>query len=291
MAAQDERIGITTLDVETAFLNTPMPKDEPVYARPLNLLVQYNLVVQNQIWRLDKAVNGLRTSPRLWGQCRDECMTNMRISWKNRTYKLLQSNIDQPLWAIVQSEGYQFLHDVKKVGYVLTYVDDFMMIAEKSLRSKFEEDISRHWKIKVTGSIDQDGSGRSLTFLSMEIGTTSSGGFFMNQEKFINDLSQTWKFVNCKPSCTPGVKGSSVSLEEMTPDEIDSKDVHQAQKLARSLIWLSARTRPDITYAQSRISNLATTNPILALEEGKRVLISFQEIARLERSSAWGCEL
>ena len=130
MAAQDKRIGITTLDVETAFLNTPMPKDEPVYARPPNLLVQYNLVAQNQIWRLDKAVYGLRTSPRLWGQCRDECMTKMRISWKNRTYKLLQSNIDQALWTIVQADGYQFLHDMKKVGYVLTYVGDFMMIAE-----------------------------------------------------------------------------------------------------------------------------------------------------------------
>ena len=47
MAAQDKRMGITTLDVETAFLNTPMPKDEPVYAKPPNLLVQYNLLAKD----------------------------------------------------------------------------------------------------------------------------------------------------------------------------------------------------------------------------------------------------
>ena len=95
----------------------------------------------------------------------------------------------------------------------------------------------------------------------------------MNQEKFMNDLLKTWEFASCKPSSTPGVKGSSVSLEVMNPEEIDPKDAHQAQKLAGSLIWLSTRTRPDIAYAQSRISSLATKNPILALEEGKRVLI------------------
>ena len=97
MAAQDKRLGITALNVETAFLNTPMPKDEPVYARPPNLLVLYNLVEPNQIWRLDKAVYGLRTSPRLWGQCRDECLTNVRITWKHQRLKLLQSNIDQAI--------------------------------------------------------------------------------------------------------------------------------------------------------------------------------------------------
>ena len=47
MAAQDERMGITTFAVEATFLNTPMPKDESVYAKPPNLLVQYNLVAQN----------------------------------------------------------------------------------------------------------------------------------------------------------------------------------------------------------------------------------------------------
>ena len=111
------------------------------------------------------------TSPRLWGQCRDERMKKMRISWKEKKYKLLQSNIDQALWTIVEDDGSQFLHEMKKVGYVLTYVDDFMIVAEKSLRRQFEEEISRHWKIKVTGSIDQDGGERSLIFLSTQIRT------------------------------------------------------------------------------------------------------------------------
>ena len=42
--------------------------------------------------------------------------------------------------------------------------------------------------------------------------------------------------------------------------------------MAGSLIWLSTRTRPDIAYAQSRISSMATKAPCRAVLEGLRVL-------------------
>ena len=58
----------------------------------------------------------------------------------------------------------------------------------------------------------------------------------MIQEKFINDLFKTWEHASCKPCSTPGSKDKSVVLESMDPEEIKPKDVHQAQKLAGSLI-------------------------------------------------------
>ena len=42
--------------------------------------------------------------------------------------------------------------------------------------------------------------------------------------------------------------------------------------MAGTLIWLSTRTRPDIAYAQSRISSMATKAPQCAVVEGLRVL-------------------
>ena len=63
---------------------------------------------------------------------------------------------------------------------------------------------------------------------------------------------------------------SSVELpEELNPK---AEDIHRAQKLVGSLIWLSTRTRPDIVYSQSRISSMATKAPIAAFKEGQRVL-------------------
>merc|ERR1712175_29366 len=48
--------------------------------------------------------------------------------------------------------------------------------------------------------------------------------------------------------------------------------VHRAQNIAGSLIWLSTRTRPDITYAQSRISSMMTKAPKAAVLEAMTVL-------------------
>ena len=72
-AAQRRDWGISSMDVATAFLNAPMPIEENqrVFVRTPALLEQYKLIKPNTFWRLDKAIYGLRVSPRLWGKERD----------------------------------------------------------------------------------------------------------------------------------------------------------------------------------------------------------------------------
>ena len=94
----------------------------------------------------------------------------------------------------------------------------------------------------------------------------------MTQEEFISDLLKTWEMSNCRPMMTPGEPASTELPEEGSDDEHDPSDVLRAQKMAGSLIWLSTRTRPDIAYAQSRISSMATKAPQRAVLEGLRVL-------------------
>ena len=84
---------------------------------------------------------------------------------------------------------------------------------------------------------------------------------------------ETWEMSDCKSVLTPGEASSTVELPvEGIHLELDPEDVLRAQKLAVSFIWLSTRTRPDICYAQSRISSMATKAPKAALLEGFRVL-------------------
>ena len=93
----------------------------------------------------------------------------------------------------------------------------------------------------------------------------------MSQGPYIRDVLSTWEMSNCRPVMVPG-QPTKVELPEQTEEETDPEDVQRAQKLAGSLIWLSTRTRPDISYVQSRISSMATKTPKIAVMEGMRVL-------------------
>ena len=77
---------------------------------------------------------------------------------------------------------------------------------------------------------------------------------------------------DCRTTVTPGELVPTQLPEEGTDQQLDPNDVLRAQKKAGSLIWLSTRTRPDISYAQSRISSMATKAPQRAVIEGSRVL-------------------
>ena len=48
-----------------------------------------------------------------------------------------------------------FDHNREAFGYVLTYVDDFLIVAPMNVRNAIEEEISRTWTIKVTGNVSQ----------------------------------------------------------------------------------------------------------------------------------------
>merc|ERR1711873_167078 len=85
----------------------------------------------------------------------------------------------------------------------------------------------------------------------------------------MGDILKTWEMADCKPLMVPGIP-TTVELPEEKDQNPD--DIHRAQRIAGSLIWLSTRTRPDITYAQSRISSMMTKAPKTAVLEATRVL-------------------
>ena len=274
-AAQHPDWGVSSLDVATAFLNAPMPEseEEAVYVKPPRLLEQFHLIEPNTFWKLTKAVYGLRISPRLWGKERDKQLAAMRFKIRNQQLRAMQSSIDVALWILVDNVDEVFDHKRRTYGYLLTYVDDFLIVAPRHVRKAIEEEISRFWKIRIEGEVmqfDKQNPEASLTFLSTVIRShPTRGGFTMSQEAFIRDVLKTWDMTDCKPIMVPGIP----TTVELPVEEVqDPEDVHRAQKIAGSLIWLSTRTRPDITYAQSRISSMMLKAPKTAVTEAIRVL-------------------
>ena len=83
--------------------------------------------------------------------------------------KAIQSSIDVALWILVENVEEDFDHKRSTYGYLLTYVDDFLMVGPDPVRKAIEEEISKIWKYKLVDTVhqfDEKNPGASLTFLS-----------------------------------------------------------------------------------------------------------------------------
>ena len=81
-----------------------------VYVKPPALLEQFKLNKSGTYWKLNRAVYGLRISPRLWGKERDLQLKRMRFGLKRQKLKAIQSSIDVALWILVEDVQQDFDH-------------------------------------------------------------------------------------------------------------------------------------------------------------------------------------
>ena len=71
-----QRWAVASWDVSTAFLYAQLPEDHIAYCSPPNVLVRLGLVEPGVVWKLNKALYGLGTSPKAWEEERDEKFQN-----------------------------------------------------------------------------------------------------------------------------------------------------------------------------------------------------------------------
>ena len=92
-----------------------------------------------------------------------------------------------------------------------------MVVGPPKVRSAIEEEISKLWEIKFTGSVNQFDNinfDASVTFLSTTIRSRPTlGGFTMSQEDFIQDTLRVWGMKDCRPLLTPG-EPTAIELPE-----------------------------------------------------------------------------
>ena len=86
--------------------------------------------------------------------------------------RAFQSSIDVALWILIEDVSQDFDHKRRTYGYLLTYVDDFLLVGPLNVRNAIEEEISRIWKIRIEGHVNQFDKANpdaSLAFLSTVI--------------------------------------------------------------------------------------------------------------------------
>ena len=94
---------VSKLDVKGAFLNAPIPEGELILVQPPKQWVDWGIVGKNVVWKLRRAVYGLRQSPKWWSDERDTRLRKLDFIVGTDSYRLQQNDADSQVWMIVKN--------------------------------------------------------------------------------------------------------------------------------------------------------------------------------------------
>ena len=248
---------IAKADVKQAFLRAPLPEEGSVVVTTPKALEDVN-VLQRSCWVLQRALYGLREAPKAWQNTRDQTLLKLKCKVKSEVYVVQRSGIDSDLWLIKKDPCRASPRtDTKPVGFLIVYVDDFLVLGARVILDAMLATLSTTWECGSLQTV-RSGSGESLQFLGLNICLEKSGSIWIDQKQFALDLLDKWKMKDANPTKTPGMtddwKGAPPA-ESTPPKEVEQHLLSGTQQMVGSLLWLSGRTRPDLAYPVSRLAS------------------------------------
>ena len=168
-------------DVKCAFLHAPRRQTnvgEIWVIRPPHLLVELGVLQPCDRWKINKAIYGLRSSPRDWQVHRDAVLRDLEIPCDGKVFLLVQAKSDESLWILRRKGGGPI------DGTMIVYVDDLVIFAVCALASAVLATIQKVWELSQPEWISEAGP---VKFCGLEICRFGSG-YRVNQQSYIEEL-------------------------------------------------------------------------------------------------------
>ena len=147
------------IDIKTAFLNALMDQDDQeavLIVRPPALFTEKGYMAPDDFFVPQRAVYGLRRSPRLWGTCRDETMESFQIEAEDsrggkRKFHLRALQSEPNFWRVLE------IFDESQVlwGLVMTYVDEIFICSSHSILEAIKEKLQETWKTSTSECVSE----------------------------------------------------------------------------------------------------------------------------------------
>ena len=255
---------LLTVDVKVAFLNAPLvtsrkdgTKEDQIFAlKPPSLLLRLGYAKEDEVWVAEKAMYGLRQSPRSWSLHRDTTLNSMVV----HGLRLRQTTSEPNLW-VIEDDHYRM------VGMMLVYVDDMLIGGRGDVANRVLRAVQGVWETSEPEKIDE---GLMSKFLGMEL-TKENGVIKATQTAFIRErlavnLGENWEAL--RGYSTPCGR-EIIEIEE--EQEIRPEDVKEAQRIVGELLWLVTRSRLDLMYVTSRLAQWVLRAPKTVQKLSKQV--------------------
>ena len=238
-------------DVVTAYLNAPIK--EIIYIEPSEGYEKDGDVV----WRLNKCLYGLKQSAREWNDTLTTALEGIGF----------KAGDSDPCLFVREAQ----CKDGARAGeldIITIHVDDIRGSSPDEVTAeKLLLDIGQLFDIKINGITD--------TFLGIQTETRKDGSIKINQTGYAKRILARFGMADCKPTSTPMTK--DILRKEDCPSTKEEIEVMATKNtLYRSILgsinYLSAWTRPDLTFAVSQLSRFAESPGKVHMEAAKRVL-------------------
>jgi len=212
---------VRTADVSTAFLHATLTTD--VYVKPP---AEY-YPAGGVLWKLRRALYGLKNSPRLWQDHFAQVMSDHNF-------------------ARAKSDANLYVHGSGKL-YVLCYVDDLLMVGNDELIVSTLQELQKDLLLRETGVLENkpvDFLGRIITKHHDEIQLS------MNSD-YIDVMLSELGLSKCKPAVTPGADTLKTNVENLEPLSREEHVLYR--RIVGKLLWLT-NVRNDIMFAVKELS-------------------------------------
>ena len=224
LAAQ-HNLHVHQMDVSSAFLNGNL-SEELYMTQPKGFIEKGK---ENLVCKLNKAIYGLKQAPKCWNASLDKYLKSLKFK---------QSSSDSCIYTNVSNDI---------LCIIAVYVDDIIIVCESlDYLKEMKTSLSNKYKMKDLGKLNY--------FLGVSI-VQDDDHIFINQSAYIQSLLKKYGMENSKPVLTP-IEVNCIL--EKAVDDSDLFDLETYQSAVGSLMYLSTRTRPDITYAVCNVAKFCT---------------------------------
>ena len=224
---------IHQMDVKSAFLNGVL--NEEIYMeQPQGFIAAGQ---ENKVCRLKKAIYGLKQASRAWNQQFHGVLIELGFE---RTYS------DAGVYVNHQHKGDGLL-------IVVLYVDDITIMGSSLENVKqLKQKLSLRYEMSDFGEIQ--------SYLGMRISRDcSQKRIEVDQSGYIKSILDRFGMADANPHPTPLPTGADEHLVKYTAQATQA-DIKHYQSLIGSLLYVQIGTRPDISFAVSRLAQYAA-NP------------------------------
>ena len=212
------------MDVKTAFLNGEL--DEEIYMEQPDGFVLDGQ--EGKVCKLLKSLYGLKQAPKQWHEKFERTLTAAGF---------VVNEADKCVY---------YRHGGGEGVILCLYVDDILIFGTNlNVIKEVKDFLSRCFEMKDLGVAD--------VILNIKLLRDDDGGITLLQSHYVEKILSRFGYSDCKPSPTP--YDASVLLRK---NRRIARDQLKYSQIIGSLMYLASATRPDISFAVSKLSRFVS---------------------------------